>query len=335
MFHFSTRNFEPADRHDAWISTLSKHCGPFEIKTRHDFDARVERGRIGSLTCTRMVQNSQYMRRGALELSGTQQDYYYLMLQVAGRASFHQGQSETEMAPGQIVMLDAGRPLSMEYQGKNAHIALHVPRNAMAVEWVRNARFAHRLGGAPATLLGSLMQTAAANMSQLDADQQAALESCIVSILAGAFKEAASDAAPEPLSRERSRAMVQIIEGYVNQRLGEGDLSPRTIAQAHGISIRHLQRLFKDNDTNLTGLVRRCRLARCAENLRDPALSDLNLTQIAYRWGFNDSAHFSRAFKDEFGQTPSDYRVAALGADNRCFRMIAAQHPSTSRNLEY
>lgn len=81
--------------------------------------------------------------------------------------------------------------------------------------------------------------------------------------------------------------------------------------------------------------MRRCRLERCAENLRDPALGDLNLTQIAYRWGFNDSAHFSRVFKEEFGQTPSDYRTAALGADNRCFRMIATQGATMARSLGY
>jgi AraC-like DNA-binding protein len=32
------------------------------------------------------------------------------------------------------------------------------------------------------------------------------------------------------------------------------------------------------------------------------------LTRIAFRWGFNDSAHFSRAFTAEYGVTPREYR---------------------------
>jgi AraC-like DNA-binding protein len=54
--------------------------------------------------------------------------------------------------------------------------------------------------------------------------------------------------------------------------------------------------------------VRQQRLQRCADDLRNSALTIVNLTDIAHQWGFSDSAHFSRAFKGEFGQTPSHYR---------------------------
>ena len=35
------------------------------------------------------------------------------------------------------------------------------------------------------------------------------------------------------------------------------------------------------------------------------------MTDIAFRWGFCDAAHFSRVFKREFGATPSEVRHAA------------------------
>ena len=37
-----------------------------------------------------------------------------------------------------------------------------------------------------------------------------------------------------------------------------------------------------------------------------------SVTDIAFRWGFCDAAHFSRVFKREFGATPSEIRQAAL-----------------------
>lgn len=37
-----------------------------------------------------------------------------------------------------------------------------------------------------------------------------------------------------------------------------------------------------------------------------------SVTDIAFRWGFCDAAHFSRVFKRAFGSTPSDVRHAAL-----------------------
>ena len=39
-----------------------------------------------------------------------------------------------------------------------------------------------------------------------------------------------------------------------------------------------------------------------------------SVTDIAFRWGFCDAAHFSRVFKREFGATPSEIRQGALGA---------------------
>ena len=40
----------------------------------------------------------------------------------------------------------------------------------------------------------------------------------------------------------------------------------------------------------------------------------LPLTEIAYRWGFNDSSHFSRSFKAAFGCTAREFRARETGA---------------------
>jgi AraC family transcriptional regulator, positive regulator of tynA and feaB len=57
-------------------------------------------------------------------------------------------------------------------------------------------------------------------------------------------------------------------------------------------------------------LVRAERLARCLEDLQ--RANGGSVTDIAFRWGFCDAAHFSRVFKRAFGVTPSDVRHEAL-----------------------
>ncbi len=52
-------------------------------------------------------------------------------------------------------------------------------------------------------------------------------------------------------------------------------------------------------------LIRSLRLQRAADLLKQNAGS---VAEISYRLGFSDQAHFSRAFKKQFGQTPSAYR---------------------------
>ncbi len=49
------------------------------------------------------------------------------------------------------------------------------------------------------------------------------------------------------------------------------------------------------------------RLEHCRKELSCYGPSK-NITEIAYRWGFNDSAHFSRSFKNRYGISPKQYR---------------------------
>jgi AraC-like DNA-binding protein len=105
-------------------------------------------------------------------------------------------------------------------------------------------------------------------------------------------------------------ALVRAMQSFIDAHLADDHLSPTAVAQAHGISVRHLQRLFKSQGTTLVDWVRLRRLQRCAEELRDPRFGGASITEISYRWGFNDSAYFSRAFKSTFGIPPREYRRA-------------------------
>jgi AraC-like DNA-binding protein len=58
--------------------------------------------------------------------------------------------------------------------------------------------------------------------------------------------------------------------------------------------------------------IRERRLERCRGDLANPAMSDSSITDIALRWGFSDSAHFSHCFRKEFAVSPRHFRSAAL-----------------------
>jgi AraC family transcriptional regulator, positive regulator of tynA and feaB len=117
-----------------------------------------------------------------------------------------------------------------------------------------------------------------------------------------------------PTSRDARRAALRAeVRRYVRAHLPDPALDPETIARAHAISVRALHALFEDTGESVAGLVRRERLARCYEDLELP--SGGSVTEIAFRWGFRDAAHFSRVFKREFDATPSDVRHAALERD--------------------
>ncbi|MET0877141.1 MAG: acetamidase/formamidase family protein [Tardiphaga sp.] len=132
----------------------------------------------------------------------------------------------------------------------------------------------------------------------------------------------------------------------IERRLGDADLAPGRVAQAEGISERYLQKLFEGTGSSFTHYLRERRLQRAWADLSSPAEAQHSISEIAYRSGFNDSAHFSRAFRARFGLSPREFRQQeserALGlataAGHRgwpqdALAQLRSHHPPATRQI--
>ncbi len=93
-------------------------------------------------------------------------------------------------------------------------------------------------------------------------------------------------------------------ERLIEQSLQEPRLSPDMLAGRLRISVRQLYRLFEEQGDSVCRYILRQRLSRSAADLGNPRLRGESITSIAFKWGFSDSAHFSRAFKKQFEVSP-------------------------------
>lgn len=83
-------------------------------------------------------------------------------------------------------------------------------------------------------------------------------------------------------------------------------LSLEQIAAQSGISVRHLNRMFKAYyRTTPIAYLQNLRLERSRILLKH---SDLPITQLSYECGFNDSNYFARQFARAYGLSPKAYR---------------------------
>ena len=108
---------------------------------------------------------------------------------------------------------------------------------------------------------------------------------------------------------DHASPLVVRVHQYILDNLEGVDLSPRAVAAANGVSVRQLHRVFSATGTTVGHWIRKVRLARCAAELRSSGVLTEGITGVAFRWGFNDSAHFSKAFRAEFGVAPRAYRA--------------------------
>ena len=95
------------------------------------------------------------------------------------------------------------------------------------------------------------------------------------------------------------------IDAWIDGHLCDPSLSLTSVAAAHAVSARTVQRVFGRSGETFNGTVRGRRLARAREELRR---TNSSITSIATRWCFSDASHFSRLFKERFGTSPAAFR---------------------------
>jgi AraC-like DNA-binding protein len=116
-------------------------------------------------------------------------------------------------------------------------------------------------------------------------------------------------AVPNPLSLRQ--VWRDRINAYIRAHLRDPGLSIDQIATAMNCTKRYVHKVFQPEGASISESILRMRLMRCREDLRNPARARKSITEIAYSWGFNNPAHFSRAFKNEFHVSPSFFRTEA------------------------
>ncbi|MGH0942831.1 AraC family transcriptional regulator [Bacillus mycoides] len=107
-------------------------------------------------------------------------------------------------------------------------------------------------------------------------------------------------------SRNEYLRRVYKVQDYIESHINDS-LSIEDLANVAGFSKFHFHRIFKGMmDEPLSRYVNRLKLERATHLLT--YRTDMTITDIAYYFGFTDSAVFSRTFKSQYGVSPSQYR---------------------------
>jgi AraC family transcriptional activator of tynA and feaB len=310
------RGNDTASRLSSWSAILANTHLPFDVRpgrrTAGSFVGAVTRRRIGDLMLLDCAGSPFLAHRGQSVIgspsSSRAEDVLGFQFVGRGVELVREGERELALQPGDMVLWDGLQPTEVEVVEPFHKRTLLFPRERVLAVCPRLGTVSSlpSLQGSPtARLLVRYMNALVVEQPQLDAAAGAAAATAALELLRAAIEPSL------PASRAASRAAIRAEIGrYVRNHLQDPQLGPASIARAYAISVRTLHSLFEDADTSVSGLVRAERLARCREDLRQP--NGGSVTDIAFRWGFCDAAHFSRVFKREFNATPSEIRQSAL-----------------------
>lgn len=106
--------------------------------------------------------------------------------------------------------------------------------------------------------------------------------------------------------KSSEKEFIMKIDSYIQENITECQLNPGALASLMAMSITTLnRRISAITGHNTTNYIRLKRLARAKFLLRNTGMT---MGEIQAVCGFESPSYFSRAFKGEFGLTPSEYR---------------------------
>ncbi|QNT69401.1 helix-turn-helix domain-containing protein [Defluviicoccus vanus] len=239
-------------------------------------------------------------------------DHYLLILQIEGRCVAQVAGSRVPLAAGDVLLIDTNAAARLKAFGRSRQLCLALPyppsRQHLSTRDPPPAG-AIRGGSGIGVALRSLLLAMRSITGILTVREQQGLHAAVLDLALTALgAEAARGQEPVPYRLEAPRQLAPL-QDTIEHWLADPSLCPARVAAAHGISTRQLHRLFRQVGTSFSEFVRHRRLEHCRDDLADPGLRGLPMTEIAFRWGFSDSSHFSRCFRAAYGCTARDFRA--------------------------
>ncbi|MFK0252815.1 helix-turn-helix domain-containing protein [Streptomyces sp. NPDC090445] len=316
----STASVPAEDRLAYWHEVISQTYGELasvrlDISTPTDepFQGMLTAAQVGSMGVATTESDPVQVRQSTRGVAGADEDHVNVCLVERGRLVIDQNGGQALLPPGSLTLFDTTRPYTSTLPAAFLMHVFQIPR------WMLGVREAdlRRIASVPIhadtqtsalvipflALLATQAGSHSPHIGELLARNAADLVATLLAErLEGEDPDTGTDAARTAL---RLR-----IKAFVDRHLADPDLSPQTIAAAHHVSVRHVHRLFQDEDTTVGRWIQHRRLEACRRELARPGRNAPAVTAVAQRFGFTSPSHFSRAFRTAYGASPREWRTA-------------------------
>ncbi len=275
-----------------------------------DFTGHIRNHKLPSLDLSVVRSCAQTVRRTVGHISRSADDYFLVSIQAAGTGVVRQDGRDAVLKPGDFALYDSTRPYELLFREDFEQIVLKLPgerlRDRVRETQGLTATKVSGREGAGHLLLG-MIRTLKDDIDTLQPASALAVANGVLNILIAGLQTLPS-AMTAPALTDQTSGHLARIKTLIDASLANPDLSVAFIASRIGLSSGHVHRLFKSEAIPLSQYILSRRLEACSRDLLDPRLRETSVSAIAYSRGFNDAAHFSRAFRERFACAPRDWR---------------------------
>lgn len=309
----SSDNVTVIDRASRWQQTVSSVLGQLVTTPEHDgpFSGTITHGTLADLPLAEVASTQLRVVRAERFISNLTEDFYKVNFHLQGQGTLQQCGRTVWLQPGDWTIYDNSQPYELNFESDYRQLLFLVPRLQLQakipnIDDVIARSLSSRAGAG--RILRDYLRTTLHECDQLSDDAASQLAQTLLDLLMLGLNENVEISASLPL--DKSTRLTQVKQ-FIDEHLADNGLSIERIAAELHLSKRHLHTLFEDESLSVNRYIWQQRLAQCHQSLADPRLAGYTISEIAFSWGFNSAAHFSRQFKNAYGFSPKAHRSAA------------------------
>ncbi|MFC6016312.1 helix-turn-helix domain-containing protein [Plantactinospora solaniradicis] len=275
---FRTEDLPSCDRFPFWCDIVSETVSPVHARTDHpdDFRAQIRMVDLGLCQLSIMGFPSLDVYRTSRLVRRSDPEVYIVAVILRGEAEVTQDGHSVTLGPQEITVYDSSRPSrSLSRAGDEGHGAaavLLIPREVLPMPPDRVRRLITR---------------------RLSA--RVGVGAIVLNHLTGLVRHAHEYSPPD--SARLAATTVDLFAALLAHELDAEHCLP--------VETREQALLARVPDASVSSWIRRSRLERCRRDLLSAARRTEPVNVIAASWGFADRSHFSRAFRAEYGMSPT------------------------------
>ena len=306
--HFATGPLPKAQQLEAWRAWYDTI---FDVTpqpaSNDDFIATNSTWTVPGLMLSQVASPANTVNRTKSVIRHNSVDHWVITLSKQSVSDVATRDASFEAVPNTPFILSFGEEISIRRRQEDNRLQLILARDGFqSIAPVLDAARGMALSSPTARMLGDYIRLLERYVPTLDDDAASRLSNAVQAMLLVCLAPTADS---QLAARDQIRlTLMERVRQAVRRNLRSPSLGPAKLCREAATSRSQLYRLL-ESEGGVIHYIQRRRLSESFSILCD-ARNDLPIGRVAEMLCFSDASSFSRAFRREFGISPSDVRAA-------------------------
>ena len=295
----------PEERRLYWEDYISQNLIKIDcpVEPIEGLTASLQQTQLGELKTNHIKANEHSIQRSLGHIKDDSRESIFLCQMLAGSGFSYQGTTCVHHSPGDIVLYDTCKPYGQGFPADMEMIVVDIPRIVLK-DYIGDWKYKDLIKIDKET---DLFDYSADNIYQAltqpchtDSERSQSAQRLLENLY-GILERRDSN--------NKNRSLMHILhqsKNYIRNHLHDETLCGEQVSHHLNISRRQLARAFELEAISVNRYIWNLRLDKCREDLL--ASQAKSVSDIAFKWGFNHTAHFSRLYKNRFNETATQTR---------------------------